>query len=61
MRLEFQVLTPLPFGRLSPSVLVGVFGMPSKFDTDALTVDGGGLFLHVVKLKRNPDNLRGRG
>jgi hypothetical protein len=42
-------------------VLVGVFGMPAQLDTGTLTVDGGGLFLHGSKVKRNPDYLRGRG
>jgi hypothetical protein len=59
--MELRVLTPLPFVRLILSALVGVFGVSAEFYAGTLTVDGGGLFLHGSKVKRNPDNLRGRG
>jgi hypothetical protein len=42
-------------------MLVGVFRVPSEFNTAALTVNGGGLFLHGSNVKINPDYLRGRG
>jgi hypothetical protein len=59
--MELRVLTPLPFVRLCLSVLVGVFGVPAQLDTDALTVNGGGLFLHGVKGKKKPRQLARSG
>ena len=48
--MELRVLPPLPFVRLSPYALVGVFGVSSQLDAGTLTVDGCGCFLHGANI-----------